>query len=202
MNRLHVILAAPRRVHDFCVFAKGIAQCLSQDPLFSPPPSLLTALESSVLALEATLVAAHARTAGTAAVRKARQKDVLVALQSLQAYVQSLTDAHPLHEAAMVPKRAGMGVKDAKGPRRGSLTVKQGLVSGTARAYAPAAKIRASYEWQYAPEGEGGISLPRTAGAETTLEGLVPGALYWVRVRSLTRDGTSEWSEPVSFRVE
>jgi hypothetical protein len=41
MKRVRVALNPPRRVHDFLVFAKAVAACLSEDPLLSPPASLL-----------------------------------------------------------------------------------------------------------------------------------------------------------------
>jgi hypothetical protein len=78
---------------------------------------------------------------------------------------------------------------------------KQGRVSGSAHAYAPAAKTRASYEWEYAPAGGAWISLPFTLHADVVLEGLAAGVLYFLRVRSVTKEGFSDWSELVSFRV-
>jgi hypothetical protein len=38
--------------------------------------------------------------------------------------------------------------------------------------------------------------------ADATLSGLLPGALYLVEMRTVTKDGTSEWSEPFRFRAE
>jgi len=201
MKRVRVALNAPRRVHDLCVFAKAVAAHLSGDPLFSPPASQLAALDASVAALEAALVAVETRRVGAAAARKARQRDVLSALQRLQAYVQSLADTRPGDEAAMVARRAGMAVKDAKGPQRGGLTVKPGRSPGSAHAYAPAAKTRAAYEWQYAPEGGAWISLPFTVRADVEIAGLAPGTLYSVRARSVTTDGACDWLPPATFRV-
>ena len=93
-------------------------------------------------------------------------------------------------------------MKDAKGPSKSALRVKQGPTSGSAHAYARAATTRASYEWQYAPEGGAWVSLPRTVRADARLDGLVPGTTYSLRVRNLTKDGTSDWLGPVTFRVE
>ena len=101
----------------------------------------------------------------------------------------------------MVAARAGMDVKDAKGPKRAALTVKQGRTSGTAHAYVPAAKTRAGYEWQVAREGGGWVSLPFTTRADVELEGLDAGSLVRVRARTVTAAGPSDWLAPVSFRV-
>jgi hypothetical protein len=201
MKRIRVALNPPRRVHDFLVFAKVVAARLSEDPLFSPPASQLATLQAEVVAFEAALAALLTRRLGAAAERKARQSDVLAALQVLRAYVQTLADTLPANEAPMVAERAGMDVKDAKGPKRAVLTVKPGRASGSAHAYVPAAKTRAGYEWQVARDGGDWVSLPFTMRADVELAGLEPGTLVRVRARSVTAGGPSDWLGPVSFRV-
>jgi hypothetical protein len=201
MKRIRVALNAPRRVHDFVAFARAIAACLSGDPLFSPPPSPLAKLEADVVALEAALAAVLTRRVGAAAERKARQTDVLATLQVLQAYVQTLANTRTPNEAAMVAKRAGMAVKDARGPSRAALMVKPGRASGSAHAFVPAAKTRAGYEWQLARDGGDWVSLPFTVRADVDLDGLDPGTLVWVRARSVSAKGPSNWLTPVRFRV-
>ena len=79
--------------------------------------------------------------------------------------------------------------------------VKQGNVSGTARRIARAEGTRASYEWQYALDGETWLSLESTTQASQDVPGLVPGKVYFFRCRSLTRPGTSDGSQVVSLRV-
>ena len=74
------------------------------------------------------------RRVGAAAERKARQGDVHTTLQVLQAYVQSLADTRTSDEAAMVAARAGMDVKDARGPGRPALAVKPGRAAGSLHA--------------------------------------------------------------------
>ena len=60
MNRIRVALNPPRRVHEFCTFARAIAACVSEDPLLSPPPSLLATLGTKLVALDTALVAVDA----------------------------------------------------------------------------------------------------------------------------------------------
>jgi hypothetical protein len=206
MKRAIVALNPPRRVNDLRAKARFVASRLSEDPLFSPPQGLVPLLEARELALEAAVLAVERRTAGGAAARKARQGELLDALAQARSYVQSVASGKPAAEASMAIVRAGLDVKDTQGPRRKALAVKPGPVSGTARVYAKAVKDRASYEWQLASdEGENGdimcVSLAPTRRSKTQLHGLVPGALYWVRVRSLTGAGLSNWSERVGFRA-
>jgi hypothetical protein len=200
MKRVIVATKCPRRVRDLCTFARLVAARLSEDPLFSRP-DLVTLLDARALALEAAVAVVETRRRGAAAERKARQRALLDALGQARSYVQAVASGNPPLEAAMIVERAGLSIKDAKGPTRAALAVKPGGVSGTARVYVRAEMVRASYEWQYAQAEGAWVSLPSTPRAKTTLEGLVPGALYWVRVRSLTADGRADWSEPVSFRV-
>jgi hypothetical protein len=201
MKRTLVALNPPRRVADFLFFAKTVAACLSEDPLFSPPASQLATLVAGVAALEATLVAVLMRKLGAAAARKARQSDVLAALHVMRTYVQTLASTMPADEAAMVAVRAGMAVKDAKGPKRPALMVKAGRVSGSAHAYAPAAKRRAGYEWQVAREGAPWVSLPFTMRADVELSGFEPGSMISVRARAVMADGPSDWLGPARFLV-
>jgi hypothetical protein len=202
MRRAHVALNPPRRVGDFLVFAKVIGARLGEDPLFSPPASLLASLQSGIGALEAAVVAGGTRRIGAAAERSARQEDVHATLRALRVYVQTLADAGTAEEAAMIAARAGMSLKDAKGPRRPALTLKAGRVSGSLHAVAKAATSRAGYEWQVRREGEEWTTLPVTMRADAELHGLVPGTLMWVRARALTADGPSDWLAPVSAIVE
>lgn len=201
MKRVHVALNPPRRVNDFVVFAKVIASRLSEDPLFFPPAGVLATLESQVAALEAALVAVLTRRFGAAAERKARQNDVHGSLKALQAYVQSLADACGKDEAAMVVARAGMDLKDAKGPTRAALAVKPGRVLGSVHAYVKAAKTRAAYEWQIRHDGGEWTGVPFTVRADAELLGLSPGTVVSVRARAVTADGPSDWLAPVSTLV-
>jgi hypothetical protein len=62
-------------------------------------------------------------------------------------------------------------------------------------------KTRASYELQYASEGRTWVSMAPTVRSAAPLVGLVPGLLYSVRVRTATKAGVSDFSEPVTFRA-
>jgi hypothetical protein len=94
-----------------------------------------------------------------------------------------------------------MHVKNAKGPSKLAFEVKQGPVSGSLRVLARAAKTRVSYDWQYSNDGESWTEFQRTVRADVELRGLVPGSRYFVRYRTVSRDGVSDWSDVLSFLV-
>ncbi len=98
----------------------------------------------------------------------------------------------------MIIANAGMSVKNATGPVKSGLVVKLGTVSGKARLIARAERIKASYDWQYSRDGEVWVSLESTEESQQDVEGLVPGAVYVFRYRTLTRAGTSDGSQVVS----
>ena len=72
---------------------------------------------------------------------------------------------------------------------------------GAAQVYARAAKPRASYELQHAPEAGAWVFVPPAVRSDAPLVGLVPGLSYSVRVRMATKAGLSDFSEPVTFRA-
>jgi hypothetical protein len=74
-------------------------------------------------------------------------------------------------------------------------------VSGSVVVVAKAAGDRASYEWQYSRLGEPWIDGSPTRQAKKMLDGLVPGRVYPSRVRTVTREGGSDFGNGVSFIV-
>jgi hypothetical protein len=199
MKRILVAQNAPRAAHAFLFHAKVVAARLGEDPLFQPPPPSLAVFEADVAALEDASVAAATRGVGLAAARNARATRVMAGLAVLRSYVQTVADAYPPLEAAAVIERAGMSVKDARGPSKPDFVVKEGPVSGSVHLYARAATTRASYHWQYSPDGEPWLSAPETMRADAVLEGLAAGTSYGFRYRVVTREGISGWSEPFLF---
>jgi hypothetical protein len=201
MTRIVIALNPPRRMNDFLVYAKAIAARLSEDPIFTPPPPSLAGLEEGLVALESALVASTTRAAGLAVARKACEAQAMQGLQQLQRYVQNMADQAPAAEAAAIIERAGMSVKDVAGPSKATFVVKAGRVTGSAHAYARAAKTRASFDWQLSSDGERWVSIASTVRADATFDELTAGTLYWFRYRTVTKEGTSDWSEPVSLLV-
>ena len=61
--------------------------------------------------------------------------------------------------------------------------------------------MKRTYELQYAPEGGAWVSVAPTVRSDAPLVGLVPGLLYSVRVRTATKAGLGDFSEPVTFRA-
>jgi hypothetical protein len=67
--------------------------------------------------------------------------------------------------------------------------------------FARVAKGRASYDWQYSKGEDPWPFGPRTVRGGATLDGLVRAAVFFSRVRTVTKEGVSEWSQVVSLLV-
>jgi hypothetical protein len=67
---------------------------------------------------------------------------------------------------------------------------------------APKGGNRVAYEWQYSADAmKTWASQPVTVAATTTVTGLAPGPTVHFRYRTSTKDGTGDWSDPLSLIV-
>ena len=92
-----------------------------------------------------------------------------------------------------------MSVKNARGPSKPTFEAKQLPVSGAVHLFARAANGRASYDCSKGEDQR--LFVPRTVRADVTLCGLVRGAVYLFRYRTVTNEGVSDWSQVVSLLV-
>ena len=200
MKRVIAVLEEPRRIHEYVIYAQFVAERVAADPVFASPRPPVAVLFADVAALGAATVTALTRTAGTKAARQELAARVHNELMTLRSYVQQVADAHPGEQASVIA-RAGMTVKNARGPSKPPFEAKQLPVSGAVHLFARAAKGRASYDWHYAKGDDRWLFGPPTVRSDATLHGLVPGAVDSFRVPTVTREGVSDWSRVVSLLV-
>jgi hypothetical protein len=200
MRRVIAALNEPRRIPEYIVYARAIANALANEPRIASPTPSLAVFEADVTALEAAEARALLRGTGRVATRNACWAKVRWELKSLRSYVQSVADSSP-DDAAAVILRCGMSVKNVAGPAKEPWVVKPGPVPGSVHLYARAAKGRASYEWQYSLDGKLWTSLPPTTRADAKLQGLVVGRRHFFRYRYTSKGILSDWSDVVSLIV-
>jgi hypothetical protein len=200
MRRIIAALNPPRPINDFIAHAKLIARNLAIDPIFASPTLLLAGFEADVAALDAAELDAAMGGTGQVAARDAQRVTVRSGLIALRSYVQSVANANPADAAAIVV-RSGMSVKNVAGPKKAPFVVKQGPVTGSAHAYARAARTRASYEWQCSLGGVGWVDIAPTVKADAEFRGLAAGRRYFFRYRCVSKAGVSDWSDVVCLIV-
>jgi hypothetical protein len=189
-------------VPHFIVFSRSVIRAMTGKSWFPSPVPPLTVVDAATDALDAAQTATLLGGIDTVAVRDEKRRDLVSLLEQLRAYVQSIADANP-EQAMSIIESAGMFVKKKGFPPLRKWSAKPGPVSGSVILFAPKAGNRASYEWAYSLDGmKTWISLPITVKATTTVEGLPPGATVYFRYRATTKDGTTDWSDPISLIVD
>jgi hypothetical protein len=199
MQRAIVVFKIPRRNNDRIHYARSVVTAMTGNPHFPSPTPAMTAFEAHIAAAADAQTHVLSGTISSAAQRDARLAAVQSDLEQLRAYVQRVADASSAMAPAII-ESAGMSVKRPGLHDKQALAVKAGPVTGSVVVVAKAVGDRATYEWQYSQAGEAWIDVEPTRQAKKVLDGLITGAMYQVRVRSVTQAGRSDFGEVASFR--
>jgi len=175
---------------------------VAADPIFVSPRPPIAIVRADVAALRAATAASFSGGIGRRAARQALARKVHGELVTLKDYVQEVANSNPGEERSIIA-RAGMSVKNTRGPSKPQFEAKQLTVSGEVHLFARAAKGHASYDWQYRKrKGEGPwLFGRRTVQADVKLYGLERGAYYDFRYRMVTKEGVSAWSQVIRLLV-
>jgi len=194
-----VVLKLAKRINDVVTFAQHVALSMNDNPDLPGPPLPLPTLQSDIDSLARAQAAVLSRARGSTSARDACLARVVLDLQQLRVYVQTVAHGLEATEAARVIASSGFGMKRRGVHPKQAAAAVAGPVSGVVRLTAPFAGKRAAYSWEYA-EGEAAWSaLPDTMHASTTIDALTPGRGYRFRVRARTGAGIGDWSDPIAF---
>lgn len=202
-HRTIVTLKVPTHVADLVKLAQALVAALTGNAsLPNPTPSLAT-VTSQITALDSAETAVtQTRAKGTVQPRNLARAALVTSLHQLKAYVQQVTDANPEQATAIIAS-AGLGVRKAAARTKASFAVQAGPVSGSVLLVAKAVAHRASYEWQWSPDGgKTWTSVPSTLRARTSITGLPVATTCSFRFRAVTKAGESDWCQPVAFVVK
>jgi len=201
LHRTLVAIKLPKAVPALIKAGQAISSSMTGNAHFPSPNPALTALNTSLAALDTAETATKTRTQGTVATRNAARLQLLTDLHAAGAYVQQIADANPEQAAAIIAS-AGMAVRKPTTRAKPTFSVRQGPTSGTVKLAARAAALRASYEWEWS--GDGGKTwtlVPPTLQAKTSVSGLPVGTSVQFRYRAVTKTGAADWSQPTSLLV-
>jgi hypothetical protein len=109
-------------------------------------------------------------------------------------------DANPA-DAEAIAKSAGMAIRKPNISQKAALTAKATKISGTVALVALAIAGAGSYEWQMSQDEKTWTNLPPTKGAKASVPGLTVGASYYFRVRGVTSQGPTNWTQIVTLVV-
>jgi len=199
-NRILVALNFPKNPSEVPAYARHIASCMTGNAYFPSPIVPIATLLGHTVELEAAEAVRASGLRGAAAERNAKCETVHNDVKQLRTQVETVANQHGVDGAAVVAS-AGMSVKNAAGPSKSDFAVKQGKTSGSVILIVRHPGIVTSFDWQHSADGVHWIDSGRSVVATFDIDGLTPGILYSFRYRTLTRDGTSDWSDVVTFRV-
>lgn len=197
-KRLRATMRPNRSVPKYIKQCRVILGKMMNNPRAPNPPLPVADVQQHVDELDQAEQDAHDGGLGTATDRDDKLAVVEADMAQMIAYMEAEGHAGgPEGEAIL--ESVGLYVVKRTKPVKDHLTVKHGAVTGAANLIARASKRRAAYHWQQMRPDQTWADLPETVLASTSVSGLTPGMIYSFRFRTLSVDGLSEWSAPVSF---
>jgi hypothetical protein len=196
-----VLRSLPASPPKAIVFVRSVVTAMTGQPLFPSPSPSLAKVGDDVDALAAAEVAVLTRAYGTRSMRDASLAVVRADFSQLAAYVQAIADASLVGQAAVLVAAAGMSFKKPSLWDTPVFRVVDGPVSGSVKLIARWAGDRATYAFEYSPDGKTWILVGVRLQCKTPLSGLTPGQTYSFRCRVLTKDGPGDWCDVVSHLV-
>jgi hypothetical protein len=194
---LHLPTATPALI----ALAKTIVQRMTHNAGVPNPTPTLAEVDKAIADLEAAETVAQSRLKGAVATRNEKHVQLATLLHVLKASVQRVADAH--REAAPgIIESCAMNVKKATLPQKHVFAVKPGAVSGSVTVTAQSAGRRAAYLWEMSTDGgKTWAFLPVTLQAHISVTGLAAGSTVSFRVRSVTKAGEGDRSQPMALTV-
>jgi hypothetical protein len=161
-RRLRAVLAINKNDH-LALLQKGKAvhHGLSEHPtLFATPSPALAVLLGKIQSYEQAQQFAETRVKGSIAARDVKAVELLTALETARAYVQSIADESP-EQAQGIIEAAAMTVAETSSYKKPLLEAKQVVPSGAVRVRVNVGELTAGatgkvlFEWQSSGDGGG-----------------------------------------------
>jgi hypothetical protein len=204
-NKTHRSLASlklPKPVGALITYAQGIVKGMTNNPSFPLPIPTMAAVTTAINDLSVAETAALGRAKGAVATRNEKRTVLVVLLEQVRAYVQSIADATPENGTSII-ESAGLAVRKTPTHAARAFTAKPGAVSGTVKLYAVSVGHRSAYSWEYSVDGgKTWVQAPVSLQAKTTITGLTPGQTVQFRYQPVSKTGPGDWSQTVSLLVK
>jgi len=194
LRSLYVFILKMQNIHS---------SMLNQPDLYpdiTPPLAVFKANIDTLI--EATSIA-ETWTKGKVQERNKAYHRVLNNVLNLKNYIQSLAnEQEDLNVAKELIIKSGFELKNSRNYIKPPFYGKLGKVSGSIYLYAKAAaRVRAAYNWQISEDNKNWSDLETTLIASIKITGLKPGKTYYFRYKSITKQGSSDWSEVIEYII-
>jgi hypothetical protein len=197
---IFVVLRMPSKLLAILIYAKAVLAAMTGNAKFPNATALLAVLATAIQALDKAI------NGGKAADRRAAREAVKEALNHLADHVQSVAETAAgtvdLEAVRATVESAQMDLRKVGVPQKQVFAAKYGPFTGCVDLTAPRSKARDPHEWAVSTDQHNWSSLPSTRKAKTRVTGLPAGVAHYFRHRTLTKDGYTEWSDPVMIVVK
>jgi hypothetical protein len=171
---------------------------MTDNPRFPAPTPPLAEVSADLDALEADEELALRGGKGMAQQRDVALRKAHTKMNLLKAYVQCIANAEP-EQAEAIVLSAGMKVKKRSTRTKLPVKVKHGDAPGRVVLDAKALPQPVFYRWQMSTDQTTWTDLPETFRTKSVVDGLAAATIYSFRLRTVTNNGPSEWSPPVTI---
>jgi carotenoid cleavage dioxygenase-like enzyme len=171
---------------------------MTGNPSFPAPTPPLSEVSADLDALTASEELARRGGKGMVKQRDVALRRAHSKMTMLKVYVQTVANAEP-DKAEATLLSAGMNVAKPRTWTKPPMEAKLGNAPGKVVLDAKALPKPVQYRWQMSTDQTTWTDLPESFKTKTTVEGLIPARIYSFRLRTLTRNGPSEWSPPVTI---
>ena len=175
-----------------------IVSMMTDNSNFPTPTPPLVEVSTNLKTLAADEELAQKGGKGMVKQRDVTLRQAHLRMTMLKAYVQTTANAEPERAEAIVHS-AGMNVARPRMRTKLPTSAKHGDAPGRVVLDAKALPKPVQYRWQMSTDQATWIDLPETFKTKTTVEDLLPATVYSFRLRTVTRNGPSEWSQPVTI---
>ena len=202
MNAIPIIIAvlpeSPHTVPRYLTSCHLIVSMMTDNPSFPDPTPPLSEVSCELSKLAGCDELARKGGKGMVQERNVTLRRAHNKMTVLKAYVQSVANEDP-EKAEAIIHSAGMNV--AKPRTRTKLPIQARLGEGHGRVVLDAKALPkpVQYRWQMSTDQETWTDVAETFVTKTTVEGLVSSTVYSFRLRTVTKSGPSEWSQPVTI---
>ena len=186
------------KVPRYLTACRLIVSMMTGNPNFPAPTPPLAEVSADIDTLAAREERARKGGKGMVQERDVALRTVHNKMTMLKAYVQTTANAEPDRAEAII-QSSGMNVGKPRTWTKRPLKARYGDAPGTVVLDAKALPRPVQYRWQMSTDQKTWIDLPETFKTKTVVGGLVPATVYSFRLRTVTNDGLSEWSSPVTI---
>jgi hypothetical protein len=191
---VHVVTNAPPQTYKVGPFGRTVYDNLKGNTRFPGGDAVLAVLDTKLKALDESL------SKGTPAEKRAALEGVKEALGHVRDFVQATAETIvgtvDLLAIQALVESSGMALRKVGGPPKAVFAAKYGPVPGSVDLTAPASRARDPHDWELSTDQVNWKALPSTRQAKTRVTGLPIGVPHHFRHRLLTKNGTTEWSDP------